>query len=226
MWSLGVVAVSKPIEAPLLRSEGASRRARGLGLERPVHPLVSPVLLGMRGLDELRMNAEADPPHGEGREAAQGTRGKRRAVIGADPLREAIALEEPEKHGPTRDDGRLEQAAAAEQETRRGVLDRKRVAVDAIAGAKLPFEIGGPDRIRLIERGVGTAVVKAAPRSAPAAGAAMPLENPVHRGHRGDELARHAFGEEQRTLRAPQRNRRWSARMCWTMGAGVAWGQV
>src|SRR5438876_7067525 len=115
----------------------------------------------MRGLDELRMNAEADPPHGEGREAAQGTRGKRRAVIGADPLWEAIAPEEPPKHGPTRVDRRLQQAAAAEQKPSRRVLDRERVAVDAIAGAELSFEIGGPDRIRLIERGIGAAVVKA-----------------------------------------------------------------
>src|SRR5207247_594142 len=185
VWSLGVVAVAKPIEAALLRSKRAPRRARGLGLECFVHPLVSSVLLRVRRLDQLRMDAEPDPPDGECRQPAQGTGGKRRAVIGADSLRPAIAPEEPGKHGPTRGDRRLEQAAAAEQETRRGVLDRERVAVDAIAGAKLPFEIGGPDRIRLIERGVGAAVVKAAPRSTPAAGAAMTLANPVAGGHRG-----------------------------------------
>src|SRR5256884_9493679 len=100
MWSLGVVAIAKPIEAPLLRGEGAPRWARGLGLERLVHPLVPPVLLRMRGLDELRMNAEADPPHGEGREAAQGPRGKRRAVIVADPLWEATAPERTPKTVP------------------------------------------------------------------------------------------------------------------------------
>src|SRR5947208_2184364 len=57
---LGVVALPKPIEAPLLGGERASRGPRGLGLDRLVHPLVPAILLGVSGLDELGLNAEPD----------------------------------------------------------------------------------------------------------------------------------------------------------------------
>src|SRR5439155_237810 len=107
-----------------------------------------------------------------------------------------IAPKEPHKHGPTGLDGRREQTAAAKQEASRGILDRERVAVDAIAGAELPFEIGAPNRIGLIERGSWPTGVKATARGTPAAGASMPLENAVDRGDRGDELAGHALGQE------------------------------
>src|SRR5206468_2264725 len=91
----------------------------------------------------------------------------------------------------------LEQAAAAEQEAGRGILDRERIAVHAIAGAELPFEIGGPDRIRLIERGIGPAAVKAAARGATAAGASISLENAMDRRDCGHELEQAAAAEQE-----------------------------
>jgi hypothetical protein len=54
--AFGVVLHTPRIEAPLLREAMGSRRARGFGLERAVHALVSPVLLRLPRLDELRPN--------------------------------------------------------------------------------------------------------------------------------------------------------------------------
>src|SRR2546421_1032798 len=127
MWSLGVETISKPIKASLLCRERPSRGPRGLCFERAMHPLVPAVLLGMGGLDQLGMNAEADPPHRERRESAEGTGSKRRAVIGANPLGQAEATKEPLEYRPTRFARRLEETAAAEQKARGGVLDGERV---------------------------------------------------------------------------------------------------
>ena len=62
MWSLFVVLGPEDVEPSLLGREVAGGRSCGLGLERSVHALVSSVLLGVRGLDELRVDAELDPP--------------------------------------------------------------------------------------------------------------------------------------------------------------------
>src|SRR3989442_10393094 len=196
VWPLRVVAPAKPIKASLLRRKRAAWRPRGLGLEGFVHPLVATVLLGVRGLNELGPNPQADPPHRERREPAQGRRRKRRAVIGADPLGQAVAAKEPLKYGPTRVDRRLPQSSAAEQKARSGILDRQRVAVDPIAGPELPFEIGTPDHVGLIKWRVGAAGVKAAPGGATVAGAAVALEDAMDGRDRRDELARHALSQE------------------------------
>src|SRR2546429_2110436 len=158
--------------SPLVGGRRAPRRPAGLGLERFVHALVPAILLRMRGLDQLGANPQLDPPHRERREPPKGIRGERRAVIGADPLGEPVAAKEACEHGPTGLDRRLEQAAAAEQEARRAILDRERVAVHPIAGAELPFEVRGPDRIGLIERRVWPPGVKAAVGAPASAGGA------------------------------------------------------
>src|SRR5213594_1024527 len=114
--------------------------------------LVPAILLGLSGLDELGLNAEPDPPDRERRQPSQRIRGERRAVVRADPFGQPVAAKQSPKDGPTGLDGRLQQSAAAEQEAGRGVLDRQRIAVDAVPGPELPLEIGSPDRVRLVER--------------------------------------------------------------------------
>jgi hypothetical protein len=65
MRALVVVALPEAIKAALLRRQVPLRRARGRGFERLVHALVAPVLLGVRGLDQLGPNAEPHPPDRE-----------------------------------------------------------------------------------------------------------------------------------------------------------------
>src|SRR5947209_20234130 len=48
---LVVVVEAEGVEAPLLGPQRGFRRARGFALERPVHPLMSAILLRLAGLD-------------------------------------------------------------------------------------------------------------------------------------------------------------------------------
>src|SRR5438046_9622263 len=121
----------------------------------------------MCGLDQLGANPQPDPPHRERREPPQGIRRERRAVIGADPLGEAVAPKQARKYGPACLDRRLEQAAAAEQEERRAILDRERVAIPHQQwGVLLPAH-GPPTRVALRARRLRPASVVAARAALP-----------------------------------------------------------
>ena len=63
--SLLIVLEPERVEPSLLSGEVAGRWSCGLRLEGSVHSFVSSVLLGVRGLDELGVDAELDPPDGE-----------------------------------------------------------------------------------------------------------------------------------------------------------------
>ena len=71
MGPLLVVAGSKVLKGPLLPLPGGLGRAGGLRLQRPVQPLQPPVLFRMPWLNALREDLQLDPPHGQGRQAAQ-----------------------------------------------------------------------------------------------------------------------------------------------------------
>jgi hypothetical protein len=62
---LGVVLVPERVEAALLHPERRLRRLRGLHLERAVHALKLPILLGGARLGQLGRDAELDPPRRE-----------------------------------------------------------------------------------------------------------------------------------------------------------------
>ncbi len=59
VWPLLVVDLPEAIEAALLDAAVSGRRMRGLGLEGPVHALVSPVLLRVGRLDANGADPEA-----------------------------------------------------------------------------------------------------------------------------------------------------------------------
>ena len=63
MRALLVVAVDEGVEARLLLQDVGRGRLGGFLLQREMHPLVPPVLLGMPGLDALELNPEPEPPH-------------------------------------------------------------------------------------------------------------------------------------------------------------------
>jgi len=60
-----IVFVTKAIEPPLLLRQVSSRRTRSLRLQDTVHPFMLPVLLGLSWLNQLRSDAEPDPPDGK-----------------------------------------------------------------------------------------------------------------------------------------------------------------
>src|SRR6202008_4231533 len=143
----GVVLVAKDVEALLLAAGARRRRPRRRAFERAVHALVPAVLLGVRGLDQLRINPEPDPPDAQLRQASQRARGEGHAIIGAENLRQTILLEEPGEHRPTLHRGRAAEAATAEQVAAIAILHGEREAVATITEAKLPFVVRSPDDV-------------------------------------------------------------------------------
>src|SRR2546425_8686182 len=71
MRPLVVELLAKDIEASLLRGKTARRRTCRLRLQRAVHTFMPAVLCRLAGLDELRQDAEPDPPRRELRQASQ-----------------------------------------------------------------------------------------------------------------------------------------------------------
>ena len=114
-----------------------------------MHPLLPPVLLRARRLDELGEDPEPDPPDRERRESAQGTGGEGDAVIRPDELTGSpYSRNKRSKTGWVRPcAGCRELDVTAEEEAAVAIDDGQRIAVDPIAGAELAFEVGGPDFI-------------------------------------------------------------------------------
>ena len=59
-----------------------------------MHALVGAVLLRTRGRDALMHDAELHPPHIQRRQAVNAGRGERRAIVGADGVRQTHLAEE------------------------------------------------------------------------------------------------------------------------------------
>ncbi len=94
VWSFLVEFFYELVEAGLLLQAVHAGRPGGLFLEREMHALVTPVLLGISRLDPLDGDAEFQPPDREFGEVEQGIRaGEGHAVVGSDSLREAALLE-------------------------------------------------------------------------------------------------------------------------------------
>jgi hypothetical protein len=72
------------IESELLRFGVGARWTDGSALERLMHALVCPVLLGPAGVNALMLNAEAHPPDVELGEAVDPASREGDAVIGSD----------------------------------------------------------------------------------------------------------------------------------------------
>lgn len=145
MWTFVVVLVPKAIEADLLGLERAAGRARGLGLERAMHPFMASVLIRGRRFDQLGEDTEPNPPDRQRGEAAEGGGGKRHAVVGPDDVRRAVLLKQPEEDRARQEDPGREQALTRQQVPAAPIDDRQGIAVDAIAGFEVAFEVGGPD---------------------------------------------------------------------------------
>jgi len=131
----------------LLRGRMPGRRTRRRGFEHRVELLVRPILLRMPRVDPLRHDAQADPPHRQARQAAEPGAAKRRAVITADALRQPILGERARKTWTRDRFGMTGQRVAAQHEATEAIPQGEGITVDAIPGAKFPFEIRRPDRV-------------------------------------------------------------------------------
>ena len=92
-----VIDPTKVIETPLLGGkgrQGSMRRKRGALLESPVHAFMTPVLVGLSGLDALGEDPERDPLGGELGEAGDRGRSEGMSVVATNPTGKADGPEE------------------------------------------------------------------------------------------------------------------------------------
>src|SRR5882672_1580594 len=145
MGALPVIFLLKRIIVALLLMEIALRRH--CLLQGSMHPLVTPVLGRFSRLNPLRLDAQLDPPFRELAEAAQGQRGERCSIIGADHLGQPGLPKDPLKP-------RLHfllpgslQRAAQKQIPRKVVADGQRITAAAVAQQKVAFKVCTPTLI-------------------------------------------------------------------------------
>ena len=118
----------------MLGRQGRAWGANGGGLQRLVHALVRPVLLGMGRQNPLVLNAEPHPPDVELREAVDAGRGEGDAVVGANGGRQAVLVKDLLKDMPSARALRRPKPPTFEEVARVQVSNRQRVAVDPVAG--------------------------------------------------------------------------------------------
>jgi len=159
VWALFVVVDAEAMEHALLCGAGGCGRKSRLGLQSSTHAFVSAVLLGVGGLDGLRSDAEFYPPSRKTRDATDGLCGEWDAVVAADYGGQAVLAEEALEDRLSELVFGRDQGLASEQVAAEAVDDGERVAVTAIAGFEVTFEVCGP-------HGVGRPWRRAARRDA------------------------------------------------------------
>src|SRR5215831_7860821 len=92
-----------------------------------MHTFMPSVLLRMRRLDALVHDAQFYPPHRQPGEAADRTRGKRWAIIGADGPRQAVFAEGGVKDSLHARGVRFRHRLAAQQIARASVAEGQRI---------------------------------------------------------------------------------------------------
>ena len=117
--------------------------------------------MSLTGSGEIGQDTELDPPDGEAGETAERHGSERGAVVGADALREPELAEETSEDASGVGIGGAIETLAGEQIPTEAVLDGERVAVAAIEGLELTFEVGGPDGVGCIEGSGGSAGMRA-----------------------------------------------------------------
>jgi len=90
--ALLVVVPAEGVEAGLLFGRVRRGWARRLCLERAMHALMSAILLRRGRMDEVRLDAELDPPRRQARKTACAARPERRPIIAADRKRQAMSV--------------------------------------------------------------------------------------------------------------------------------------
>jgi hypothetical protein len=110
---------------------------------------VPAVLLRVGGQDPLVLNAEAQPPHVELRQAVNAGGGEGHPVVGTNRTRQPVLAKQPVEDGADADALRAEQAMTGQQIASVLVGDRQRVTVDPIAGAEVALEVGCPEIVGL-----------------------------------------------------------------------------
>src|SRR4030095_9097682 len=130
--------------------------------------------------DPLVLNAEADPPDVELREAVDARGGERHPIVGPNGARQSVLAKETIEDGadPLALGG--EQAVAAEEVARVLVRDRQRIAIDTIAGPEVSLEVRRPEVVRLVGRRGHDSRVRVVAPAAPFLDQSSPRQKVAH----------------------------------------------
>jgi hypothetical protein len=120
MRGLVVVLTADASDARLLGMWVALRPPGGVGCAGPVPALVRLVLRRSPWRHALVADGECDPPQRELAQAAEGGCSKRRAVVGASSLRQAVFMEEAREDRPGLDLLSGEPCCTASEKAARG----------------------------------------------------------------------------------------------------------
>jgi hypothetical protein len=134
-------------ELLLLGAQGCAGRSGGVGLQGTRHALVAAVLVGFARVDELRHDAQAEPPGGALGAPAQGVGGKGHAIVGAEALGQAECFEHAhnDRLGLLHTGGG--EGLAPKQEAAVAIGDGPWIAIAAVPSLELPFEVGAPHSV-------------------------------------------------------------------------------
>ena len=112
-------------------------------LQRPMHPLMAAVLLGLPWFDPHRGTAEVDPPLRQlGQPSQRAGRRKRRPVVRDDLHRDSVVAENVLEHRLGQCRGRGGTCRNVEHVTAHGLNDGQGVAITAVAHSKLSLVVG------------------------------------------------------------------------------------
>src|SRR5256885_6421214 len=144
-----IIETAKGVESALLAQEAGLRRTTGFALESFVHPLVSTVLLWMRGQDALMLDTEPQPPDVETSKPVDAGGGEGHAVIGANGAGQPVLPKEPIENGV--DAVALGGKHAVARQKIAGVLigDREWVAINRVPRTEVALEVRRPEIVGL-----------------------------------------------------------------------------
>src|SRR6266508_2917969 len=132
--ALFIVEGSEAAQALELLSQAPRRRVGGVLQQRQMQPLQSTVLLRLAGRNALRHHPGLDHLDRQLRQPARPARGKRRSIVGAQPMRKAELAECRIEHWPYVFGVGARHRLAAQQIPAVGVAQRQRLAMRAVAG--------------------------------------------------------------------------------------------
>src|SRR5258708_2176781 len=141
------------VETTLLSALIGCRRIGCLLLQRPVHSLMTAVLLRLTRLDPLRLHTGLDQLHREPAETAGGRRRKGRTVVGADHLRQADLAECRLQHRPDVLAIGLIDCLQPQNIATGEIAHSERIAAPTVLGQEPTFEVDTPDLVRQLCQG-------------------------------------------------------------------------
>jgi hypothetical protein len=147
VWSNLVVNSNPSVGAPLLSSRMSRSRLCRLGLEDPMHLLVSAVLFWMPWSDKFHADSQRRPPRAQARKPKRPGRSEGRTIVHPDDFGVTIVSKQSKKNAFDHHPMRMLEQANGQQVTTEKIPHGQRIHWLPIAGSKPAFEIHSPNLV-------------------------------------------------------------------------------